>query len=266
MTGQAVTVATWNILGRRVAGSYDIAGPGAVSSVVRQYQPDVLCLQEVHFYDSGPDPQLLDELRVSGLGHFVGLPLSESHLDPTARLGVGIASAWPLVEKYTFKLSNPGLRALVRGEEWTLHDKGAIGCEVKTLGGTVQVHSLHLFPFHEFRAVSDESYVNRMWREFWRYADSLSMNGEIILAGDFNQVDKDLAAQKWSRKKWHFCLAERSTTSMGLALDDIVLSCDPRSIAVDLVPTFSDHYFAAVHAKLGSERERASASVNGGSW
>jgi exonuclease III len=262
MIGQTLRIATWNILGRRVAGTYEIADAGAISSVVAAHRPDILCLQEVHFYDGEPDPQLLTELRSAGLDHFIGLPLSDSHLDRSALLGIGIASAWPLVEKYSFKLSNPGLRTSVRGEEWILHDKGVIGCGVKTLNGSmVQVHSLHLFPFHEFRAVSDESYVSRMWCEFWRYADSLTTCDEVILAGDFNQGDREVAAQKWSKRRWHFCLDDRSTTLMGLPLDDIVLSSEPQSVAVELVPTFSDHYFATVTARLGLRRQAAASTT-----
>jgi endonuclease/exonuclease/phosphatase family metal-dependent hydrolase len=259
MTGQTLRIATWNILGRRVAGTHDVADAGAICSVVTEHRPDILCLQEVHFYGGRPDSQLVAELRSAGLSYFVGFPLSDSHLDRSALLGLGIASAWPLVDKYEFKLTNPGLRASVRGEDWTLHDKGVVGCEVKLLNGrTVQIHCLHLFPFHEFWAVSDERYVNKMWYEFWQYADSMAAGRDkVIFAGDFNQGERKLAAQKWSSRRWHFCLDDLSTTSMGLSLDDIVLSSEPQSIAVGLIPTFSDHHFATVKVELGLRKQAA---------
>jgi endonuclease/exonuclease/phosphatase family metal-dependent hydrolase len=212
---------------------------------------DVLCLQEVHFYDGKPDPQLIEELRSAGLQNFAGFPLSESHLDKSAQLGVGVASARPLRERDTYLFSNPGLEARVRGQWWVLHDKGMIGCELTIPDGTVvQVYSLHLFPFHEFGVPAADDLVTKMWHEFWTYADSLASTGRVILAGDFNQEDRDQAANKWSNRDWHFCVNGHDTTTFGLALDEIALSWSPPSKAFRLVPTFSDHHLAIAEIRL----------------
>lgn len=261
-------IATWNILGRQKESTNRTVRAGAVRSVVSKHQPDVLCLQEVHFYDGEPDAQLVKELRRAGLSHFVGMPLSESHLDDSARLGVGIASRWPPVtDPYEFVLRNPGLRASVRGSEWVLHDKGAISCDFKSPEGrTVRVLSVHLFPFHEFRAVCDQKHVDAMWREFWERADELRGSGEIIIAGDFNQVDREAAARRWSKNKWRFCTDRQPTTSMGMSLDDIVLSCELEALDVHLYPTFSDHHFARVLARYRSAEQQAVPATSAGNW
>jgi exonuclease III len=244
MTASPLRIATWNICGRRVNNSPEVAPAGAVEEVIHRERPDILCLQEVHFYEGEPEVQLLKELSSAGLDNFIGLPLSRSHLDESARLGVGIASAWPLSGKYAFWLSNPGLQASVDGEWWDMHDKGMIGCRVKTSQiPSIQVFSLHLFPFHAFRIEGEEEYVAEMWSEFWKYADSLIGEDPVILAGDFNQEKRELSAERWSMKKWYFSAEGCVTTTWGLPADDVVVSFQPRQVAVRLVPTFSDHYF-----------------------
>jgi hypothetical protein len=94
-----------------------------------------------------------------------------------------------------------------------------------------------------------------MWNEFWTYADGLApagkvMAGKVILAGDFNQENRDQAANKWSNRNWHFCVDGHRTTTFGLALDEIALSWSPPSTAFQLVPTFSDHHLAIAEIRL----------------
>jgi hypothetical protein len=61
-----------------------------------------------------------------------------------------VASREPLKRVGKFMLTNPGVRASVRGEDWMLHDKGMVGCTLEaTAGRTLCVYSLHLFPFFE---------------------------------------------------------------------------------------------------------------------
>jgi len=250
MTDPTLRVATWNILGRRNALTCEPADSGAVCSVVLKNQPDVLCLQEVHFYDGQVDDQLLDELRAAGLRHFRWLPLSPSHLDSSALLGLGIASALPLCGDFSFRLTNPGLRISKNGQEWVLHDKGVMGCTVALPSGPdIEVHCLHLFPFHEFRVASGDRCVSQMWQEFWSYADNLARRRNVILAGDFNQLERRDAARQWSSKGWEFCFSNQVTTSRGLSLDDVVLSESSWETSADLMPTFSDHFIGAVSVR-----------------
>jgi endonuclease/exonuclease/phosphatase family metal-dependent hydrolase len=235
-------IAAWNICGRHVANSPEAAPAGAVRKIIARCHPDVVCLQEMHFYDGKPETALLEELQSAGLKYFVGLPLSESHLDASASLGVGIASAWTLEHTATFQLTNPGLRKWIRGEEWNLHDKGLIGCQVVTPDGEfVQINSLHLFPFHEFGIADEEDCVKKMWSEFWGYADGLIKDNPVVLAGDYNQASRVSAAKQWSSKDWFSCLGRCATMTSGLAADDVLVSSEPRDVTMKLVPTFSDH-------------------------
>ncbi|MBT8226453.1 MAG: endonuclease/exonuclease/phosphatase family protein [Dactylosporangium sp.] len=254
MRRASVRIATWNILGRRVAKTKMPADDGSVHTIIARHPVDILCLQEVHFHNGTPDVQLVRELASAGLTHFTWLSLSESHLDSSASLGVGIASRYPLSGRQEHVLSNPGLRAIVRGEHWVLHDKGMVGGVIQIPRfRPLRVCSLHLFPFHEFGVGEDDDRVDKMWAEFWKYADAPD-DAELVLAGDFNQERKESAAKRWGTRPWSFCLGHPVTTSFGLALDEIATSWSPPSARSWSVPTFSDHHLAIAEVDLSPLR------------
>lgn len=251
MTITSLRIGTWNILGRRDHRANRTAEPGSVRTTLAGRPIDVLSLQEIHFYDGRPDEQLIQELREVGLGHFVGQPLSESHLDRDARLGVGVASRHPLSGSDLIQLTRPELRARVRGEAWVLHDKGMVGSALDLGGGRqLWIYSLHLFPFFEFGVGEDDRLVKQMWQEFWGHADELARPGDLVLAGDFNHQRREQAAQRFSSRPWRFCLGGRPTTSNGHSVDEIALSWWPPEPQTVLIPTFSDHYLAIADVQL----------------
>jgi endonuclease/exonuclease/phosphatase family metal-dependent hydrolase len=262
VNNRSLTVGTWNVLGRRVYPTGRTAEPGTVRTILRDHPMDVLSLQEIHFYDGQPDHQLIGELRDAGFEHFVGQPLSASHLDRAAQLGVGVASRYPLIGRKPIRLNRPELRARVRGEQWVLHDKGMVGCAL-ALGGdqALWVYSLHLFPFFEFGVGESDDRVNRMWEEFWQQADQLAAQADLVLAGDFNHQRREPAAERFSGRRWRFCLGSAETTMNGLSLDDIALSWSPPAAPrTELIQTFSDHRLAIAHVQL---RDRASSEPAG---
>jgi len=236
-------VGTWNILGRQRHHDSRVADDGAVYDTLADTRTDILCLQEVHFYDGEVEAQLRSELRAAGLSYFVGAPLSPSHLDEEAQLGVGIAARFPLQRPSTRALSNPGLRANVRGQEWELHDKGLIGTQVRLSPGVqFNVYSLHLFPFFEFGADDRADHVDKMWRELWDVVDGHNEHLPTILAGDYNRADRADAAAEFSRVGWNFCASGVPTTATGLSLDDIALNWAPGTCTRQVIQTFSDHH------------------------
>jgi endonuclease/exonuclease/phosphatase family metal-dependent hydrolase len=258
VTITSLKIGTWNILGRRLRwGDQKPAEPGRVKCTLAKHSLDVLSLQEVHFYDEQPDQQLLDELSEVGLSHFTGQPLSDSHLDAAAQLGVGVASRYPLSSADTIKLTRPDLRASVRGQLWVLHDKGMVGCALEVGGDRrVWICSLHLFPFFEFGVSEDDNQVEQMWKEFWGHADRLADRGDLVLAGDFNHQNREQAAGRWSSRQWRFCFNTAPTTSNGHALDEIALSWSPPAPHAILVQTFSDHHLAIADVELRSDAVR----------
>jgi endonuclease/exonuclease/phosphatase family metal-dependent hydrolase len=250
VTITSLRIGTWNILCRRNHWTNRTADAGAVQAILVRHQVDVLSLQEIHYYDGEPDPVLINELRDAGLEHFVGEALSESHLDKSAQLGVGVASRHPLSDQDSVRLTRPNLQASVRGQLWVLHNKGMVGCAVDVGGrDPLRVYSLHLFPFFEFGVGDDHPLVERMWREFWGHADRLA-EGDLVLAGDFNQQQREPAAVRWSSRQWSFCFGSKRTTSNGHSLDEIALSWLPTGTKTELVPTFSDHCLAVADVQL----------------
>ena len=265
--GRKLRVATWNVRGRQV-GKGELAQAGSISEIVRKYRPDVVCLQEVHFYDGKPDEQLVAELAAAGLVHFVGKPFSDSHLDEKACLGIAIASVWPVTRSLVFTLTNPGLKASVHGESWTMHDKGMIGCKVESPDiGEVEVHSVHLFPFHEFRSVAQERDIENMWREFWTYVDSLGSSETVIVAGDYNEENREKVASEWSSKQWQFCVNKQVTTDWGISIDDVAVRPASEPMSITIAPTFSDHHFVmadlCIQGKMPDGLAKASGMVAG---
>jgi len=92
--------------------------------------------------------------------------------------------------------------------------------------------------------------VTAMWQEFWTRADSRRCSDRTILAGDFNQKDRESPAQKWSRRRWRFCFDGKPTTANGHALDEIALDWTPKTCRPDVIPTFSDHHLVVVEVDL----------------
>jgi endonuclease/exonuclease/phosphatase family metal-dependent hydrolase len=238
-----IRVGTWNIAGGRSGETSEVVNSAVIADVVASAKVQILCLQEAHYYRGGLDSQLQRALKDAGLTHLAGAPVSESHIDPDAELGLVVAASYPVhfVDAYT--LRNPGLQAVVRGQEWVMHDKGWIECEVVGPSGVpVRVSSVHLFPFHEFDVPDDDPMVRDMWREFWRGIDNL--DGDMcIVAGDFNQCKRSAPAREYSRRGWTFCLGDdTATTPSGLALDDIAVSGPIAVNGHQLHPTFADHH------------------------
>ena len=249
-----IRIGSWNILGRRSHQMGRSAEPGAIARALKADPVDVLCLQEVHFFGDSPELEVIDELSSVGLVNIIGEPLSPSHLDNNASLGLAIASRFPLTSKRIHQLRNPRISAQVRGKNWVLHDKGLLGATLELgHGRRLQIYSLHLFPYFEFGIEESHRYVQDMWHEFWDYVDKATRGLPLVLAGDFNHELRSSAAERWSKGDWRFCFKGSATTESGLALDDIAVNWDGGTGNRAVSATFSDHRIVVAELDLPAQ-------------
>ncbi|TDO56086.1 endonuclease/exonuclease/phosphatase family metal-dependent hydrolase [Kribbella sp. VKM Ac-2571] len=161
-----ISIAFANVAGGRLIGSdgYDAADRTAdFGQALAGLRPDVLIVTELD-----PDSDQLERLTAAAMPgrkvHHVRHGFSESHIPGVERLGVGIASTYPLTELERIDLPNPSIDFLHwrTGEPMDPHPKGflvargdfgALG-EVDLVGGQV-------CPIHMFRSASGVEYTYR---------------------------------------------------------------------------------------------------------
>src|SRR5882724_11611618 len=128
-SGDTISVATWNIGGAILGPSHQTGGKPQLdyyADILRTHQPDIVCLQEAHHYYDEHQPNQTQQLaKLTDYPHTVSVPISPSHLDPNAQLGLGVISRFPIQTHRYVQLPNPGLYATgPNGEQWVPFDKG----------------------------------------------------------------------------------------------------------------------------------------------
>ncbi len=195
-----ISIAFANVAGGRLVGpdGYDDADRTAdFGQALAGLQPDVLIVTELD-----PDGDQLERLAAAAMPgrktYHLRHGFSDSHIPGVERLGVGIASTYPLTELERIDLPDPSIDFLHwrTGEPMDPHPKGflvargdfgALG-EVDIVGGQV-------CPIHMFRSASAVEYTYREGpgREFGAQMtaylrEELAARGvrRAVVAGDLN--------------------------------------------------------------------------------
>jgi endonuclease/exonuclease/phosphatase family metal-dependent hydrolase len=195
-----ISIAFANVAGGRLAGpdGYEPADRTAdFGHALAGLQSDVLIVTELD-----PDGDQLERLAAAAMPgrkpYYVRHGFSDSHIPGVERLGVGIASTYPLTELERIDLPNPSIDFLHwrTGEPMDPHPKGflvvrgdfgALG-EIDIVGGQV-------CPIHMFRSAEgvEYSYRDGVGREFGAELTAylraeLAARGvrRAVVAGDLN--------------------------------------------------------------------------------
>jgi endonuclease/exonuclease/phosphatase family metal-dependent hydrolase len=166
---RTITVATWNIGGGILGESHQSNGTqeiGYHSSILRKFQPDIVCLQEAHEFGSGTKVgQTAAIADNNDYPYHVAQRVSRSHLAHDAFLSLGILSRFPISDISYTQFQNLGLEATgPRGEKWELFDKGYLKCSIEVLGTTVRLINAHCFPLHYFGVSPTDPEFEGIWQ------------------------------------------------------------------------------------------------------
>ena len=148
-----MSIATWNINGGVMLESVSPKRYGAEGNisyyidVLRAIDPDVVCLQEIHFYPDGHSQA--DEIsRALGLSHVFQKDVHVSHLLPGRRMGQAVISRFPLEDRKEVLLPYPSFelkpkdgRVAARHDKYLLITKTA-GVTIATTQFRVRIHRL----------------------------------------------------------------------------------------------------------------------------
>ncbi len=163
--------------------------------------PDILIITEL---DCGPGSQQLDQLAERALGQppeaTAQHAWSPSHIPGVRRLGVGIASRYPLHDITRVDLPDPPFDMLhwSTGEKLEWHPKGLLVSRCQTPEGDVHIVGGQIHPIHMARSAEgvEYSYREGVGREFGRELSDF-LSGRLteigveraIIAGDLNMPD-----------------------------------------------------------------------------
>lgn len=237
--------ATWNIGGGILGKSHQrgvLPSLDYYASVLRKHAPDVVCLQEAHWFDdSEGQPEYL--ARHCGYPYVESVPISRSHLAKGAFLALGILSRFPIRAVEYRQFPNPGLAATgPDGSHWELLDKGYVKAVIDVGGGCAGVLNAHCFPLHYFSAVATEPRFQELWRML--SGDLLDMHETMpTIAGmDLNYAPiQDLLTHLLRSGEYVNAFDNMSTTKKGTQQDYILYDQRMDLLETSIRPTRSDH-------------------------
>jgi endonuclease/exonuclease/phosphatase family metal-dependent hydrolase len=257
--------ATWNIGGGILGESHQRNGRPSLDyyvSILREHQPDVVCLQEAHSFADREESQSHYLAAQLGYQYVHAEPISESHMARDARLSLAIISRYE-IEAFEYRpFPNLGLTAVgPDGHSWKLMDKGYVKAVIKFGDLALGVLNAHCFPLHYFSAKPTEPRFAPIWKML--ADDLLKMRGEqpTIAGLDLNYARiQDLLTAPLTTGKFVSAFSDTPTTAKGIQQDFILLDQTMTLLDSTVRNTKSDHSYCQVEVEVASESSQDASS------
>lgn len=195
-----ITTIQWNIGGGKIrtddstdpdrVDSYNTDSLDSIIAVLRELQPDIITLQEVHKNDQLS--QVAEIAKQLGMQYYADDYYADSHIETGQQLGHAIISRFPISDSQFVYFTNPKFQVTWEdGSVATSHDKGLTSCFVDVDGTKLAVATTHLLPFRRFNVAVESPEAQTVLRDVQQKLD----NGHtpLLLQGDFNLNEPSLA-------------------------------------------------------------------------
>jgi len=163
--------------------SYNIDDLGYVIQKLKQLDPDVMTLQEIHGDNNYNQASII--AKALGCEYLTCQMLSPSHLNENYNLGVAIISRFPMQNLCQGLFKNPKLSiSRPNGSIWKTHDKGFVSSTISINNIPVEVFSTQLMPLHRFEQSVDSEVAKVVYRDI--DTKLRPREGAYLIGGDFN--------------------------------------------------------------------------------
>ncbi len=184
-----IRIVSWNIAGGRPTASLDQFDYGAENleyfiTEIRKYDPDIICLQEVHTPLQGGVSQAELIAKALHLPYIINSPINVSHIDINYNIGIAILSKLPTQAEKTLTLPNPHLECVwADGTLAYTHEKNI---QVVAFNDFTVVNN-HMLPITLFGySYDDASRGGELARNINEMMSKNVPSGSLIWCGDFN--------------------------------------------------------------------------------
>jgi endonuclease/exonuclease/phosphatase family metal-dependent hydrolase len=247
--------ATWNIGGGILEESHQRGTHPSLDyhlSVLKEHNPDVICLQEAHSYRDGKEDQLEYLARLSGYPYVASFPISESHLEEDAYLTLGILSRFPVAEAKYKQFPNPGLSKIQPDNtRWRIYDKGYVQAIVTMGGRALGLVNAHCFPLHYFDASPTEPRFAGMWEMLTADLTTMRQKTPTLVGIDLNyEPIQDLLIRLLLPGLFINAIESTPTIPRGIQQDYILYDHAMQLCATTVMPTRSDHSYCQATMRI----------------
>ena len=249
-------VATWNIHGGRDRNGKPFDFENRISKI----SVDIVGLQELEVRRSpGCEVKDVDSLRSSGLEYSIAEVFSDSPFDQSAGLAVALLGSTSFTNPIAAALPNPVRTMKI---DPTFHDKGIVISEITWMDSTIDIVSLHLFPFHRVGLNARDPRLRVVWDEL----DDLlkpRLNIPRIILGDFNTPYRSDLLRCIQLGELKSTFSDTPTRDSGDSHDDILASAQWCLTKRHNIRTESDHnLLVANFAIIPDEAEPSPDSID----
>lgn len=250
-------IGSWNIGGGILGDSHQLNGTADLDyhiARVREWAPDILCLQEAHEYPDGRPGQAGTIAETVGYKYVHTVAISPSHLDSEANLSLSIISNYELSNPRYTQFPNPGFTSVgPNGEQWILFDKGYLTIDAMVGDAKIAVVDAHCFPLHYFGASARDDQFASMWSSF---AGDLTMSANdscpVVAAIDLNyEPIEDLIGEVFTDQIYTNAFTRTPTIPKGVQQDYIIYTGSVlRLEETSVTPTEADHHYCEARLVL----------------
>lgn len=255
MDGVLFKFATWNIGGGILGESHQRGAHSSLDyhiSVLKEHNPDVICLQEAHSYREGKEGQLEYLARLSGFPYIASFPISESHLEEGACLTLGILSRFPMGQATYKQFPNPGLSKIQPDNtRWRIYNKGYVQAIVTIGGRALGLVNAHCFPLQYFDASPTEPRFADMWDMLTADLTAMRQETPTLVGIDLNyEPIEDLLIRLLLPGRFINAIESTPTIPRGIQQDYILYDHAMQLRATTVMPTRSDHAYCQATIRI----------------
>lgn len=242
-------VITWNIGGGKILAknsdpnkfaSYSEDGFNHIIEVLKNENPDIITLQEVHKNET---EDLVENIsKALGFDFYKHDSTSSSHIDLKFNLGHAIISRYP-INSHTFNFfRNPKLTVVWEdGSIAQSFDKGFSTLGVNIDGQAINITTTHLVPFRRFEIDVESEVAKTILKDVEEKIKIMS--APWIISGDFNINSKSLKQYLPSLLEGMNELdINKPTTPDGSYYDHIIFKGMKLTESHVLSNVYTDHY------------------------